>query len=37
MYVPARGGVKRTTNESLGAIIGAIRRPVPLNPPTPSK
>ena len=30
------GGVKSATNESPGAITGAMRGPLPLNPPTPS-
>ena len=32
MNVPARGGVNRATNESLGAIMGAVRVPAPLRP-----
>ena len=37
MNVPLRGGVKRASNESLGAISGARREAEPANPATPSK
>src|SRR6185503_6824979 len=37
MKVPARGGVNAATNESPGAIIGAIDAPEPLQPATPSE
>ncbi len=36
MNVPVRGGVKRTTNEPPGSIIGVTRWPAPLHPWTPS-
>ena len=37
MNVPLRGGVRRASNESLGAISGAKRLSEPANPATPSK
>jgi hypothetical protein len=37
MNVPARGGVKRTSNESAGATRGERSVPLPLKPGTPSK
>jgi hypothetical protein len=37
MNVPARGGVKRASNESRGAMAGEIFPEPPLNPATPSK
>ena len=36
MNVPARGKVRRATKESPGAIEGAIRSPLLLQPGTPS-
>ena len=36
MNVPLRGGVNAATNESPGAMTGAVRVPLPLHPGTPS-
>jgi hypothetical protein len=36
MNVPDLGGVKRASNESLGAIAGESCRPAPVTPGTPS-